>query len=75
MKLKRYAIVHNGEKTRWIQLTGITDEKPDGTGWTLVDKFNKHCILDEDQADGFLSRPGTDARYEKRTVNITISKN
>lgn len=74
MRLKRYAIISKGEKTRWFKLTGIDDDHPDGTGWTLVDKFERDCIIDEEQADAFLRRPGVDPRYEKRAVTLTISK-
>jgi hypothetical protein len=70
MKKRFYAIRHEGEKRRWFQLTGVDDDHPDGTGFTLVDEFNRLCILDEDQADAFLRRPGTDPRYYKTTVNI-----
>lgn len=70
MKKTYYAIRHEGEKLRWFQLTGVDDDHPDGTGFTLVDDFNRLCILDEDQADAFLRRPGTDSRYTKTTLTI-----
>lgn len=73
MKLKRYAISWTSDKTtRWFKLTGISDNHPDGTGWTLVDKFERACIIDEDQADAFLAQ--AESRYQKRVVTLTISK-
>ena len=74
MQLKRYAVFHNGEKKRWLKLTGISDTYPDGTGLTLVDKFERACIMDEEQADAFLNKGATDPRYEKRVITLTISK-
>ena len=77
MRMKRYAIrfcSNEKQSPFWVQLTGIDDDHPDGTGWTLVQKFDRFCILDEDQADGFILKPGTDSRYEKRVVTLTISK-
>lgn len=65
-----YAITHNGEKKRWVQLTGISDDCPDGTSWTLVDKFNRFCILDKDQAEAFVTKPGTDERYQVRKFKM-----
>ena len=28
-------------KRTWVQLTGVSDTHPDGTGWTLTNKFNR----------------------------------
>ena len=65
MKLKRYAIIHLGEKTRWFVPSSVG-------GLDLVDEFERNCILDEEQADAFLARPGVDPRYEKRVVTIDV---
>lgn len=69
-----YTIIHNGEKKRWVQLTGMSDDYPNGTGWTLVDKFNRLCILDKDWAEAFISKPATDERYEMLKFKLSRIK-
>ena len=50
-------------KRKWVQLTGVSDTHPDGTGWTLTNKFNRNCILNKVQAEVF-KKPNYDPRYK-----------
>lgn len=65
-----YCVKHHGEKVRWLQLTGIDDDHPDGTGWTLVNSFNRSCLLDKDQAEGFVNDPKTEDRYRIHKMKL-----
>ena len=66
--MKFFAIKHHGEKVRWFQLTGVDDKHPDGTSWTLVDEFNRLCMLDEEQAKAFMRKPGIDPRFRSYRI-------
>lgn len=58
------AIVHEGERQRWVMLTGKS--------FTLVDKFTADCILSIDAAKGFMRKPGLDERYRKVTITCEV---
>jgi|GEM_PF-6475721 len=71
--IKFYGVFFEGDKKMWVRLTGVSDEHPDGTGWVLVDKFDRFCMLEEDQATGFLMKPGIDERYTKKSVRDLLA--
>ena len=67
--MKAYAIKHKGQKTTYIALTP-TSVSP----FDLIPRLNSDCVMNKDQADRFLKKPGTDPRYERIELSITIIK-
>ena len=64
--MKAYAIKHKGEKTTYVALTRDS--------FDLVSRLNSDCVMNKDQADGFLKRPATDPRYERIELSVTVVK-
>lgn len=65
MQLKRYAIIHKGEKTRWVILNnGDLD---------LTERFGEDCLMSRTEAEKWMENL-KDERYELRLAIITISK-
>lgn len=65
MKIRRrYCVVwKSGRKVKWARFSHHG-------GFHLLDFFEPACLLDEDQVDGFLRRPGIDPRYCKAIVTM-----
>jgi hypothetical protein len=69
--MKLFAIRHEGEKKRYVEFPPFSTPT---SGFNLVPRLNASCVMDKDQANGFLKRPGTDARYKLVNLTVTVEK-
>lgn len=59
-----YAIIHESDRRRWVTFNS------DGS-WATEDRFRAACLLERDQATGFLAKPGVDPRYRLVKIQLT----